>query len=113
MSTRVFKIVDEFSITPSARTAEEGKFPGVELRNMIKPLLQEAIDNDGKLLIDLDEAAGYGTSFLEEVFGGLIRVEGFKYEDIIAHLEIKSDEEPELIEEIMQDIKDAYTEISK
>ena len=58
-------------------------------------------------LIDLDGTAGYGTSFLEEVFGGLVRIEHLSYEDLKKHLKIKSDEEEELIEECWSYIEDA------
>lgn len=105
-----FFVVDGFSRTPSARIAKEGKHPGEELRALIVPLLRQAIENKVHLCINLDGAAGYGTSFLEEVFGGLIRDEHFTYEELDATLKIISDEEPELIDEIWDDIKDAESE---
>ena len=47
---------------------------------------------------------------MEEVFGGLIREEHFGYDDLKTCLSIKSDEEPELIEEIWEYINDANNE---
>lgn len=111
MENIVFKVVSEFSRTPSARIAKEGKHPGEELRNMITPQIRLALNNNVKFIIDLDEVAGYGTSFLEEVFGGLIREEGFSLDQLKQVLIIKSDEEPELIEEIWQDINDANEDL--
>lgn len=111
MENIVFKVVSEFSRTPSARIAKEGKHPGEELRNMITPKIRLALSNNVKFIIDLDEVAGYGTSFLEEVFGGLIREENFSLIQLQQVLEIKSDEEPELIDEIWQDIKDANDDL--
>lgn len=110
MSDIVFNVVKDFSRTPSARVAKEGKYPGTELRNKITPLIKQAIKLGVKFRIDLDGASGYGTSFLEEVFGGLIREEHFGYDDLKTCLSIKSDEEPELIEEIWEYINDANNE---
>ena len=112
MDTIIFKVVKEFSRTPSARVAKEGRFPGTDLRSKITPLIRKALQDKKKFLIDLDGASGYGTSFLEEVFGGLIREEHFKYKELVSCLEIKTDEEPELEDEIWEYIKDARNEIS-
>lgn len=105
-----FNVVKDFSRTPSARVAKEGKYPGTDLRDKITPLIKQAIEQNKKFFIDLDGASGYGTSFLEEVFGGLIRNEHFKYSDLKSCLLIKSDEEPELIDEIWEYIEDANNE---
>ena len=67
----------------------------------------EAIRNGNELLVDLDGAAGYGTSFLEESFGGLIRDNKVSYKDLKKVLKLKSDEDPTYIEEINQYIEDA------
>lgn len=111
MNDIYFNVVKDFSRTPSARVAKEGKYPGTELRDKITPKIKAAIDKNVSFRIDLDGASGYGTSFLEEVFGGLIREEHIKLDDLKKCLKIKSDEEPELIEEIWEYIKDANNEI--
>lgn len=102
-----YVIATQFSRTPSARVESEGKFPGEQLREIITPMLKECIQNNEEFWIDLDGTAGYGTSFLEEVFGGLIRVEHIAYKDLRECLKIKSDEEEELIEECWSYIEDA------
>ena len=102
-----YNIAKEFSRTPSARTEKEGKNPGESLRKIVAPKLRECITKNEKFQIILDGTAGYGTSFLEEVFGGLIREEGLNYNDIKNTLIIVSDEEPDLIDEIWLDIEDA------
>lgn len=73
---------------------------------MLVPLIKECLEKGENLTIDLDGTSGYGTSFLEEVFGGLIREEHFSYENLQI-LNFVSLEEPELIDEINQDIIDA------
>ena len=59
------------------------------------------------LQIDLDGTFGYGTSFLEEAFGGLIRIDGFRLADLNRILFFKSDEEPELITEVQSYMEEA------
>lgn len=110
MEVMTFKVVKEFSRTPSARVAKEGRFPGTDLRRIITPLIRQALREKKSFLIDLDGASGYGTSFLEEVFGGLIREEHFKYKELKGCLKIKSEEEPELEDEIWEYIIDASNE---
>ena len=101
-------IATQFSRTPSARVESEGKYPGQQLREIIVPMIKECIEKNETFLIDLDGTAGYGTSFLEEVFGGLVRIEHLSYKDLKKHLKIKSDEEEELIEECWSYIEDAH-----
>ena len=103
----IYIIADQFSRTPSARVESEGKFPGEQLREIITPLLKECISRKEKFCIDLDGTAGYGTSFLEEVFGGLVRIENIAYSDLKECLLIKSDEEEELVDECWSYIEDA------
>ncbi|HKI62303.1 MAG TPA: STAS-like domain-containing protein [Mariprofundaceae bacterium] len=101
-------VTRDFSITPGSRYISEGDFSGEEFRQgTLEPKVRTTIENGTELLIDLDGTAGYGTSFLEEAFGGLIRANGYSYDDLIAHLKFKSDEEPYLIEDILEYIKDA------
>ena len=50
----------------------------------------------------LDGTAGLGTSFLEEAFGGLIRIDNISYDDIQSTLEYISEEDEDYIEEINQ-----------
>ena len=65
------------------------------VKNFLFPLYQR---KPGKILIELDGARGYGSSFLEEAFGGLIRA-GFTANEVLDRLDLKS-EDNTLIEEI-------------
>src|SRR5215212_7406867 len=68
------KIASEFSTAPGPRNISEGKFSGEQFRKeLLLPKVREACDKKSQLIIDLDGTSGYGTSFLEESFGGLIR----------------------------------------
>ena len=73
---KTIKIATDFSDTPGARFCSDGPFSGEEFRKKIlMPLFEDGSDNE-KILIDLDGAEGYPSSFLEEAFGGLARIVG-------------------------------------
>ena len=93
------KVCDEFSRTPGARFRYEGADSGEQFREeLLEPRYKEAIGNNDKLIIDLDGGYGYSTSFLEEAFGGLARE--YDPKEVVANIELISQDEPALIEEI-------------
>jgi hypothetical protein len=101
-------ISTDFSSTPGPRHIREGDFSGESLRkDILAKKLQQAIDENTQLFIDLDGTSGYGTSFLEEAFGGLIRIDGYSYETIRDHIKLKSEEEEYLLEDIEEYLNDA------
>ena len=101
-------ISKDYTITPGPRYEKEGKFSGELFRkNVLADKIRRAIQNNEIVQINLDGTAGYGTSFLEEIFGGLIRENGFKYENLKKVLKIISSEEPYLLEDIENDLLDA------
>jgi hypothetical protein len=103
----VLNVVD-FSVSPGARYIADGDFSGELFRkNYLYPKLAEAMCNDKILVVCLDGGYGYGVAFLEEAFGGLVRVEGESAVEIKNHLEIISDEEPNLINEVMNYLDEA------
>jgi hypothetical protein len=102
------KIAREFSRTPGPRYEHEGPHSGELFRRTILcPRLLEAQKQGASLQIDLDGTAGYGTSFLEEVFGGLIREDGLSLAGLKTVLRFVSREEPYLIGDIEQYMRDA------
>jgi hypothetical protein len=105
------KIKTDYSKTPGPRYVDEGEYSGELFRHdILYPKFLEALKENVKIIIDLDGTAGYGTSFLEESFGGLIRVEKMKYKDIIDNMKIISNDEPYYKEDIYSYLKDAYEE---
>lgn len=103
------KIATDFSRIPGARYPEEGDYSGRDFRTeVLLPLLQKAIENGEKLIIDLDGTAGLGTSFLEESFGGLIRENRIPYHQIKETIVLISLDDPDYISEINSYLKDAY-----
>ena len=94
-NARRIKIAEKFGRFPAGRSRNDGPFSGEAFRDqfLIKPLQQGE-----HLIIDLNGTAGYGSSFLEEAFGGLVRA-GLNREKIINQLEFESDD-ASLIDEI-------------
>ena len=96
--------IKDFSEFPGPRYRRLGKASGEEFReDVLLPKLNQTSD----LIIDLDGVAGYGSSFLEEVFGGCIRsnIEANVMRAIVENLVSKDD--PDLIYEIKDYVEDA------
>lgn len=102
------KIATDFSRIPCARFLSEGDYPGEEFREkFLCPMLKDAIEKKEKLEVDLDGTAGLGTSFLEESFGGLIRIDKINYQDIIDTIILISVDDPDYKVEIYDYLKEA------
>lgn len=107
----ILKISEDFSSTPGPRYEHEGEYSGeVFRRTVLKQQIERAIREKVTLLVDLDGTAGYGTSFLEEAFGGLIRVDGYDMATLNNIIRFISNEEPYLIDDIKSYINDAADE---
>jgi hypothetical protein len=108
MDTVIYKIAKEFGVTTGPRFIHEGENSGEKLRTQyFFPFLKKAIAENKLVVVDLDGVVGYGTSFLEETFGGLIRYEGLSHDMVKKHLKFVSDEEPYLIADINHYIANA------
>lgn len=113
MESIEIKIASKFSYSPGPRYIDEGKNSGEKFRqDILADVFKKAIAEDKKVVVDLDGTDGYGTSFLEESFGGLIRNDGIDYQEIIDRLEIISHEEEYLKDDVYEYLKDAYNETS-
>ena len=100
----VIKIAKQFSEEPAGRFPTDGQHSGERFREeLLIPALREA----KRVILDLDGAEGYGSSFLEEAFGGLVRLAGFESADLLMRLEFVSNEDPSLEAEIKEYISEA------
>jgi hypothetical protein len=98
-------IASEYTPLPGPRFRKQGPKSGEEFRETVLELRFKEAQNKGEaVLVDLDGGYGYGTSFLEESFGGLARIYG--PDSVLKTLAFKSDEEPYLIEDIKRYIRD-------
>lgn len=100
---KVITIAKDFSKFPAGRYRSDGPYSGQRFR---EDYLVPALKNDQKVIVELDGALGYGSSFLEEAFGGLIREHHFPATLLERNLEIKSSK-TNLIEEAWMYINDA------
>lgn len=99
-----YSIAKEFSRMPGLRYRDQSPYSGEEFRDdVLIDLFDRAVRLNAKLEINLDNTFGYGPSFLEEAFGGLARVRGTK--KVLEVLSIVSNEEPYLIDEILEYVK--------
>ncbi len=85
MSERTISIASEFSPFPGGRYRADGPFSGEEFRD---DLLLPALRSNSRVTIVLDGTAGYRSSFLEEAFGGLVRLRGVKRDDLARRLAV-------------------------
>jgi hypothetical protein len=70
--------IADHAVAPGGRYVADGNFSGEWFRNeVLVPALRETSKLGETLDIELDGTAGYGSSFLEEAFGGLVRECGF------------------------------------
>lgn len=108
---KIVKVSERFPY-PGPRFKRLGPQSGEEFKAFMLKIFKDTYGDDFTknnniiLMIDLDGTPGYGSSFLEEGFGGLIR-EGVPYK-LLNSLKIKTDEEPELADEIKEYINDEY-----
>lgn len=87
MSTKKISVANDFSDTPAGRFKSDGPCSGEEFRD---EFIIPALKNYDKVIIDLDGTLGYGSSFLEESFGGILRIGCFDIGTIKKKLEIHS-----------------------
>lgn len=109
MNTLKINIANDFSRYPGGRKISQGQYSGEEFLNtLLKPKFEEALSNGTKVVILLDGTEGYGSSFLEEVFGGIVR--NYPEVDINKFLEYITNDKF-LEQEIKEYIDDAQKQI--
>lgn len=75
--------VADYAPAPGGRFVTDGPYSGEWFRNeVLCPALASAIRSGEVLTVELDGTSGYGSSFLEEAFGGLVRERGFTPADL-------------------------------
>lgn len=96
-------VAREFSRFPAGRFRSDGPWSGQKFReDVLVPALKEHVPVD----IELDGTAGYGSSFLEEAFGGAVRELRLSRAEADRLIQLRSDDSS-LLEEIKLYIADA------
>lgn len=80
-------VAKDFSDMPYGRSSVDNEFNGEAFRK--GPLLK-ALHEYEIVVVDLTGVMGSGSSFLDEAFAGLIKYEGYSYEEITRRLQFKS-----------------------
>ena len=91
------KIATKWSKSPTGRYLQDGKSNATSFR---KEFIHGPLASGERFFIDLDGTDGYGSSFLDEAFAGLIRDKLVAKSDFFNRFEFKSDEDPSYIDEI-------------
>lgn len=92
---KIIKIANDYTRFPGGRLQTDGKYSAEEFR---KTKIEPIFESEDKIVIDLDDVEGYSTAFLEETFGGLVRV--FGKQKVLEKIEVKCTDEPLLLQEI-------------
>jgi STAS-like domain of unknown function (DUF4325) len=107
MNNLTFNIADDFSKSPGPRYSWQGPMSGEVLRRQLVKLLRDPIS---RITIILDGTRGFGSSFLDEAFGGLIRSDGFSFDEVRNRMNFVSDFDPTYIQEINESLERAVKE---
>jgi len=82
--------VSDYTRYPGPRYKKDGAFSGEDFRErVLTKLMRQAIDQNDVIEVILDNVSGYGSSFLDEAFAGLIR-NGFTSDEVRRHLRLKA-----------------------
>jgi len=79
-------VAKDFSRFPAGRYRNDGPYSGEAFRDLMVNHLKNEQET---LTIELDGALGYGSSFLEEAFGGLVRL-GYQTADLLRRITLRS-----------------------
>lgn len=75
--------VADFSKYPSGRDANDGSFNGQKFRqSVLLPAVNMALSNSQIVCVSLRDVMSFGSSFLEEAFGGLVSDENISKSDL-------------------------------
>lgn len=99
----MLSIAKDFSRAPAGRYRSDGPHSGEVFREeFLVPRLQET----DVLIVDMDGTDGYGSSFLDEAFGGLLREHGFTESQFVERIRLVSREDPTFRDEVLTYVHD-------
>lgn len=96
-------IAASFSAEPKGRYFLDGDESGQAFRErVLVPALAEA----EIVRVVLDGTEGYGSSFLDEAFAGLLREHSFTAQDFARRIQLVSEDDPSFLDEVMGYVDD-------
>lgn len=93
----------DYSKTPGGRKKDSGDYSGEDfLEKCLKKQFEEALRKGEPLFVNFDGLYGYPSSFLEESFGGIVRLykESLSLNEIFKTIILVSNDNPLLIERV-------------
>lgn len=97
-------VAKDFARTPGPCFVKQGPNSGELFR---RSLLSKALRNSPPVTVVLDGTEGFGSSWIDEAFGGLVREEEFSRDFLRMNLHIISQEDPLYADEALDSIKKA------
>ena len=89
METKVITVAKDFSPYPMGRLRKHGEFSGEAFR---EDVLVPALKKYNNIVVNFDGVAGVPSSFLEEAFGGLIRLGHISFTEFEKRVHVKVSE---------------------
>lgn len=100
----MMKFTEVFTDMPIGRYRKDGDHSGEVFR---EDFLIPALEKNPKVILDLDGAYGFGSSFLDEAFAGIIRNKTYTLDELQEKLEIVCTDDPETIKQIQKYLLEA------
>lgn len=89
----MINLADDFSAYPSGRDENDGRFNGKSFRrDVLIPAIRKILsgnNSDREIIVDIDGVRAFGSSFLEEAFGGIAREPASELVAALKHVKIK------------------------
>jgi hypothetical protein len=85
-ASHIVDVGADFTRFPAGRTISDGPYCGEVFRDRF---LRPSLDKHESITVKLDSALGYGSSFLEEAFGGLIRL-NYPKDDVLKLVKLET-----------------------
>tara|TARA_B100000676_G_C18051339_1_gene831390 strand:- start:1313 stop:1642 length:330 start_codon:yes stop_codon:yes gene_type:complete len=105
-------IADEFTDAPGARYRTDGPKSGEEFfEDLLDSRFIQSLEAGESLIIDFDGTWGYASSFISEAFGRLSKKHG--KEKVTKNLVMISQEDPDLPSDVLDVVKNPFTEKNK
>lgn len=86
----VINVGKQFSRFPAGRFRADGPWSGERFRDEV---LAPALKGGTRIIVELDDTLGYGSSFLEEAFGGLVRTGVISSKELTRRIELSTEDE--------------------
>lgn len=103
MTTVTISVAKDFTRFPSGRYVRNGETSGEAFR---QKFLEPHLRDGQHVVVELDGTVGYGSSFLEEAFGGLVRALSMPADRLLTQLQVVTTDAT-LREEVTDYIREA------